>query len=944
MKSYHLFIKTSIAFLLMLACLLALTFIMVFATSSADIAKADDTYDLWIEDVQVTSSNLSGEKWSYNPSTNTLTLANGYSFFNKTAGEEHYAPIYYAGTADFTIVFEENAYIAPYINSSTNIVAGIYSAANLTINGRYSVVTINVNNYTSAYSYGIQCQGKLTINGGSITITTGDASTQSAGIYCQNSGGYEQNAGSVTINQNASTTNAYGIYNEGSAVVQGGYLTINATNSSTSYAYYGANANTSLTVKENLDTFTAVSAGTVNGGAGGGIINTIPGKWYTNTAGTEGETEITKNTTPQLYPSAKKMVFQTPYMDIDTDQPDYVYYDGQAHTPIITVNEPMSGYTIKWGTEYGVYNLDSAPSYTNAGDYDIYYKVTAEGYMTAESGFTFCINKGEWTVTQNPTKKTNLKYTGEPIELVNPGIVEEEGAVITYTLLDSNYDYVQPYYYSSETPKATEVGTYHFYFDVEEDDNHEEYEINFEITIEKGDYVLDVTPTPIVGLMYTGQAQELINAGSIENRTIYYKLGESGEYSEAIPTATEIGTYTIYYKVIGDESYNTLEAHFEAEIIKPYVFDSFIWSSDYTSAQAKLVNPEDASDTILVPANVDSQVIAQPTCDTKGTTRYTASYLSEEETKDVANINALGHNLTHHDAVAATTEKAGNIEYWTCSVCGKYFKDSQGTQVITQQDTILARLVKEIQDTTSGVTVKINGEDIDQGFAQNVSLKVEVKTNVSVKEGTTDYASIQKLLNSDEKIKGVYDVKLILTVDGVETEIQPSDIKEGTTITVKMTIPDGVDASDFRLLHIHAANDMEFVSGYTVSGNTITFTINRLSEFAFIIKDTGSSKLPGWAIALIVIGCILVSCCLCFFLLFFVFNKWIKKDDKAVRAIKVGKKDDEIKLMLLNFKTEYRVKEEVYDKKKDAEDAQSPEEKALEEDATKDEAEEEDKY
>ncbi|MBR4381213.1 MAG: hypothetical protein IKP48_08155 [Bacteroidaceae bacterium] len=34
--------------------------------------------------------------------------------------------------------------------------------------------------------------------------------------------------------------------------------------------------------------------------------------------------------------------------------------------------------------------------------------------------------------------------------------------------------------------------------------------------------------------------------------------------------------------------------------------------------------------------------------------------------------------MTHHAATAATADAFGNIEYWTCSRCGKYFTDSEG--------------------------------------------------------------------------------------------------------------------------------------------------------------------------------------------------------------------------------------------------------------------------
>lgn len=65
------------------------------------------------------------------------------------------------------------------------------------------------------------------------------------------------------------------------------------------------------------------------------------------------------------------------------------------------------------------------------------------------------------------------------------------------------------------------------------------------------------TAKPIIG--YTGSAQELINAGSATGGTIWYKLGTDGTYTESIPTATDVGTYYVYYKVIGDANHNDIE-------------------------------------------------------------------------------------------------------------------------------------------------------------------------------------------------------------------------------------------------------------------------------------------------------------------------------------------------------------------------------------------------
>ena len=49
-------------------------------------------------------------------------------------------------------------------------------------------------------------------------------------------------------------------------------------------------------------------------------------------------------------------------------------------------------------------------------------------------------------------------------------------------------------------------------------------------------------------------------------------------------------------------------------------------------------------------------------------------------------------NLKHIDAKAATKTSEGNIEYWYCSGCKKYYKDAAATQEIKQADTVMAKL------------------------------------------------------------------------------------------------------------------------------------------------------------------------------------------------------------------------------------------------------------
>ena len=53
------------------------------------------------------------------------------------------------------------------------------------------------------------------------------------------------------------------------------------------------------------------------------------------------------------------------------------------------------------------------------------------------------------------------------------------------------------------------------------------------------------------------------------------------------------------------------------------------------------------------------------------------------------------HDLIKTDAVDATETEAGNIEYWTCSKCGKIFSDANGVYEISESDIIIPKLEEQ---------------------------------------------------------------------------------------------------------------------------------------------------------------------------------------------------------------------------------------------------------
>ena len=194
----------------------------------------------------------------------------------------------------------------------------------------------------------------------------------------------------------------------------------------------------------------------------------------------------------------------------------------------------------------------------------------------------------------------------------------------------------------------------------------------------------------------------------------------------------------------------------------------------------------------------------------------------------------------------------------------------EGFRVLLQEGALYV-LPKVLVDNAVEVTL----EDEEEAFDLDISLKVEVKSTIE----KVDYEAITaKYVDKRSEISSVYNVKLYRTeiVNGITTieEIQPSDIKEGASIIVKMAIPEHLIGRSFRVLHIHSAEDVEYVdeSNMEIKDGCVFVKVNRLSEFAFVnLKDSEemdhSSFCLGW-LAFIFDGA---------FLLYFVIRFLLRK-------------------------------------------------------------------
>ena len=223
------------------------------------------------------------------------------------------------------------------------------------------------------------------------------------------------------------------------------------------------------------------------------------------------------------------------------------YYGDEAATPVAIAKFGTPAFTYS-ASENGEY---TATVPTAVGKYFV--KAAVEGtndYAGAEKITSFEIKKQKPEFTTLPAAIGNLAYDGAAHALVTAG--ETAHGTVEYRLGEDDE-------WSATVPSVTDSGTYSVYYRIKGDDSHSnlEAEAPISVTVAKADVTV-TAPTAKTGLEYTGEAQELITAGTVSVGTMQYKVGE-GEWSENIPTATNAGTYTVEYKIVPDDNHNAAE-------------------------------------------------------------------------------------------------------------------------------------------------------------------------------------------------------------------------------------------------------------------------------------------------------------------------------------------------------------------------------------------------
>jgi len=68
-------------------------------------------------------------------------------------------------------------------------------------------------------------------------------------------------------------------------------------------------------------------------------------------------------------------------------------------------------------------------------------------------------------------------------------------------------------------------------------------------------------------LTYNQAAQQLVT-GTVEGGTLQYRVGDTGDFSENIPTRTDVATYKVFYKIVSDEGHTSPAFNAETDFVE----------------------------------------------------------------------------------------------------------------------------------------------------------------------------------------------------------------------------------------------------------------------------------------------------------------------------------------------------------------------------------------
>ena len=375
-------------------------------------------------------------------------------------------------------------------------------------------------------------------------------------------------------------------------------------------------------------------------------------------------------------------------------------------------------------------------------------------------------------------------------------------------------------------------------------------------------------PEGKTGLVYTGQGQALLEtAATSTTGEVQYKLGETGVYSAALPTATQAGSYTVYYKSVGDGNHeDTAEASVTVTIARQEVAvpakDDTAFTYNGEEQTYKIAENANYSVTGNIQKDAGKYTVTVALRDEKnfiwsdGTDKaksYDFTIARQEvavPAKDDTAFTYTGEEQTYQIAANANYSVTGNVQKnagkYTVTVelrDAKNFIWSDGTDEVKRYDFTLAPapvtiMVKDKRSHVNGTAPDLSKpeRDVDytvEGLLGEDALLTAPRLSYDPAEPDMTQPGSAKILADGADAGGNY---AITYVPGTLSIVRRSSGGGGGTVTYPVVIPEQSENGTVTAQPKEAAK-----------GSTVTITVTPDSGYTLedlVVTDKNGEKLP----------------------------------------------------------------------------------------------------
>ena len=184
------------------------------------------------------------------------------------------------------------------------------------------------------------------------------------------------------------------------------------------------------------------------------------------------------------------------------------------------------------------------------------------------------------------------------------------------------------------------------------------------------------------------------------------------------------------------------------------------------------------------------------------------SSVTEDSSNDDTSSQEHEHVLTHKEAKAASCTEDGNIEYWTCGTCGKFYSDEACTTEITQEQTV----------------VKANGHS---------ATKTEAKAATCTEDGNIEYwtcGSCGKLYSDEACTTEITQEQTVVKTNGHSWKLDATDPSAD-----KLVCDCGVTKDDYIFNKEVTVARQEFILS---NDGAVAISIEGISEYTTVQSIT----------------------------------------------------------------------------------------------------------